>query len=83
MNIAEFHQQAASAFKGAWFKVSIEQYSTESAPRFAVYVSDGEDGGARGEGLIPAEAIRKCRQKLAQQRAEKIEAARKLLDSIG
>ena len=83
MNIAEFRQEAASAFKGAWFKVSIEQCSTETAPRFVVYVSDGEDGGARGEDLIPAEAIRKCRFERNRQHEEKVKAARKLLGIEG
>jgi len=80
MNIAEFHQAARLALPG-WFKVSIEQYSTEAAPKFCVITNELDDV-ARGEGAKPEEAIRKCKQKQAQQRADKIEAAKKLLESI-
>jgi len=81
---SEFFQQAREAFPGYTVKAGIDQLTTDTSntPRYQVVVLEDDDC-ARGEGQTPQEAIDRCRQKQAQQRHDKIEAAKKLLESIG
>ncbi len=83
MNITEFHNAAQIAFRGAWVKTAIELCTGDSATRYAVTVLPGAtDDPAWAEATTPEQAIINVRDKLAKQREDKIEAAKKLLGQI-
>lgn len=80
MNIEEFHVAASTAFRGAWVKTAHELCTGDTVPRYSVTVlSDAPDEPAFADAATPDEALRKVRDKLAKQREDKLEAARKLL----
>lgn len=82
MNIAEFHQAAREAVPGVWIKAEISHATGEEAPTYRAITCEKSET-CHGTANDGDEAIRRLVADRARTRAEKIEAAKKLLDSIG
>ena len=82
MNSDQFHQAAREAVPGVWLKTAIEQTTGDGSMIYCCVTVEGDEV-CRASSPDPSEAIRKLVAERARNRAEKIEAAKKLLDSIG
>lgn len=82
MNSDQFHQAAREAVPGVWLKTAIEQTTGDGSMIYCCVTVEGDEV-CRASSPDPAEAIRKLIAERQATRAEKIQAAKTLLDSIG